>query len=115
MFKQSMPWVRLKNKQHIDLFFEFLDLESQKKLFKDLKDGHTIKVPNFGGRITNTTETLKWEDLDDVEKEKIEKVLSGKSKNPSLTYDAQSHSYEMKKAHSVVLSFLKISRTKVLK
>ena len=75
MFKESMPWLKLKNRKHIDLYFEYLDKESKAKLYQDLKAGHSVKLPNFGGGVENITEAFTWDDLDSVEKEKIENAL----------------------------------------
>ena len=105
-----MPWLKLKNKKSIDLYFEFLDKNSKKRLYKDLLDGHAIKLPNFGGGIQNVAETLKWDELADVEKEILKTFLQVDNDSPKLFYDDEAHAYRKKeRAESVIHSFLKLA------
>ncbi len=108
MLRNAIPWVSVPNNKAVDLYFELLDPESIQNLYKDLRDGHTINVPNFGGRIINIPKTLRWDDLDELDKQKIKNLLKAKPKSPQMGYDEITHSfYKLDRAPALVHAFLK--------
>ena len=109
MKKQALPHLRLKNKDAIDLYFEYLNVADRKKVLQDLKDGQNVKLPNFGvvlnKDISNSTKIFDEKDLFEQEKEEDfigHFITHGTNpKYPVMTYDNKTHAYKLKPRYDI--------------
>ena len=98
--KEAMPHLQDRNHKAFDLYFELLSPEDRTAIFRDLKQGRTISLPNFGvvgGRvIVNDLDSIEWRDLDASSISYMMKTLNLPAKNQMLTYDSKSHMYRLR-------------------
>lgn len=96
--KKAMPHFINQMNKGCDLYFEFLSPEDRKKIYKDLIQGFSVELPNFGeingNYIFNKVKSIKKEDLGSYEMAYIERMLKVISKKVILKYNSQTHSYE---------------------
>jgi hypothetical protein len=88
-----------------DLFFEVLDAESQKRVWQDLKNGYTIKIPAYKG---NSPKEISLKNVGN-EREFVKPFIPN---HVVFKYDDKKREYVFikdKRVFSVVLSFLKLA------
>jgi hypothetical protein len=109
MKKEALPHLKLKNKDAIDLYFEYLNVSDRKKVLQDLKNGENIKLPNFGvvlnKDIANPTKFFEEKDLDQQQQEEnyIEQFITHGTnpKYPAMMYDSKNHTYKLKSRYDI--------------
>lgn len=102
--KKSMPWVPIKNKGQIDLFFEFLEPEERREFFEDLTsyEKPKIELPNFGqiGDFEVKNDSAQYVNIDDFDKIGEDFIKLFIEKNPPLhpfmEYDKRKHKFILK-------------------
>lgn len=91
MNKEALPAIN-----NVDFFFQVLDRGSRKRLIEDLKKGHTLNVPDFGGEYSNTVKKFKWSDISEKEKTFVEFWYKSNIDPPHVLfiYDEKNHEYK---------------------
>jgi hypothetical protein len=98
--KEAMPHLQDRNHKAFDLYFELLSPEDRNAIFRDLRQGRTIHLPNFGvvkGRsISNILKSIEWSDLDASSIAYMTRTLNLPTKNQMLTYDSKTYTYKLR-------------------
>jgi len=110
--KKATPHVPIKDKGDADLYFNFLDIDERKELFRDLigEDQPTIELPNFGkvtpeGPIIQNEEVHEFseKDLSQYSEDMIKRFVRDRriTTKPFLEYDDEKHKYELKPKYDI--------------
>jgi hypothetical protein len=100
----AMPHILLKNKNFVDLYFEFLEPKERQEFYDDLISPQhpSIKLPDYGKvkdiDISNNIKKITQDDIPQTSENLIEKLVKDKRKtrSPILEYNESQHSYALK-------------------